>query len=79
MDASQHAIRALIATIHGGPDEPELTFGPVDFDDGPRTDYMPRAEPRPLPPGEEPRELGWGHGVERSAADELFFPWLRGK
>lgn len=67
--------RAMVASIHGGPDEPELTSG-CDFDGGVRTDGMPRGNPRPLPLSGEPRELGWGHSVELEDGAKLLFRWL---
>jgi hypothetical protein len=62
--------RALIASIHGGESMIESAAG---FDGGAMTDYGPRPEPRPLPPGDEPRELGWGEGVVIEDGAKLFF------
>jgi hypothetical protein len=62
--------RALIASIHGGQSPAEPTSG---FDGGAMTDQMPRAEPRPVLPPDEPRELGWGEDVVIEDGAKLFF------
>ena len=73
--AARH--RALIASIQGGPEEPELS-GSIDFDAGVRTDGMPSGERRP-PPSWPSDEVGWGAEYELENGAELLMPWLRGK
>jgi hypothetical protein len=64
--------RALIASIHGPLGRPEqLSEG--SFDGGAMSDYMPRPEPRPVVPPDEPRELGWGEGVVIEDGAKLIF------
>jgi hypothetical protein len=76
LERKQERDRALIESIHGplGPSPEQLSEG--SFDGGAMTDCMPRAEPRPLPPAGEPRELGWGEGVVIEDGAKLFFGGL---
>jgi hypothetical protein len=78
LDRKRERDRALIESIHGPLESSVEQLSEGGFDGGVRSDYMPRAEPRPLPPAGEPRELGWGEGVVLEGGAKLLFGDLDG-